>query len=114
MCLDVADNGTKAKTPVEAGQNGTTAIVGVQSGFCLDSSGGPTEGGRTQLVINSCSGATSQNWNVRRSHVQAEHQCPISGGEQRRDGNRHTRADFILLSRFRSTANTGKGENINT
>jgi hypothetical protein len=82
LCLDVADNGTAPGTLVdyntcdgsqnqqwliEAGQNGTTAIVGVQSGLCLDSSGGPPVGGGTQLIVNSCSGATSQNWNVRRS-----------------------------------------------
>lgn len=81
-CLDVADNGTTPGTlvdyftchgsenqqwKIEAGRDGTTAIVGVQSGLCLDSSGGPSEGGGTQLIINTCSGATSQNWNVRRS-----------------------------------------------
>jgi Ricin-type beta-trefoil lectin domain len=81
-CLDVADNGTAPGTLVDyytchgsqnqqwlikAGEGGTTAIVGVQSGLCLDSSGGPSEGGGTQLIINTCSGATSQNWNVRRT-----------------------------------------------
>jgi hypothetical protein len=91
MCLDVADNGTTAGTlvdfytchgsqnqqwKIEAGQDGTTAIVGVQSGFCLDSSGGPTEGGGTQLVINPCSGATSQNWNVRRSMFELNTDAP--------------------------------------
>jgi hypothetical protein len=92
MCLDVADNGTKAGTLVdyytchgsqnqqwliEAGQNGTTAIVGVQSGFCLDSSGGPSVGGGTQLVINPCTGATSQNWNVRRSMFELNTNAPF-------------------------------------
>lgn len=90
-CLDVADNGTTAGTLVdyytchgsqnqqwliEPGQDGTTAIVGVQSGFCLDSSGGPSEGGGTQLVINPCSGATSQNWNVRRSLFELNTNAP--------------------------------------
>lgn len=90
-CLDVADNGTTAGTLVDyytchssqnqqwlikAGENGTTAIVGVQSGFCLDSSGGPSEGGGTQLVINPCSGATSQNWNVRRSLFELNTDAP--------------------------------------
>lgn len=91
MCLDVADNGTTAGTlvdyytchgsqnqqwKIEAGPDGSTAIVGVQSGFCLDSSGGPAEGGGTQLVINPCSGATSQNWNVRRSMFELNTNAP--------------------------------------
>ena len=90
-CLDVADNGVTAGTLVDyytchgsqnqqwliqAGQDGTTAIVGVQSGFCLDSSGGPSVGGGTQLVINPCSGATSQNWNVRRSMFELNTAAP--------------------------------------
>jgi Ricin-type beta-trefoil lectin domain len=90
-CLDVADNGTTAGTLVdyytchgsqnqqwriEAGENGTTAIVGVQSGFCLDSSGGPSVAGGTQLVINPCSGATSQNWNVRRTMFELNTNAP--------------------------------------
>ena len=33
--------------------------------FCLDRSGGPTVGGGTQLVIDDCSSASSQNWAVR-------------------------------------------------
>ena len=92
MCMDVADNGITAGTlvdfyschgsqnqqwKIEAGQDGTTAIVGVQSGFCLDSSGGPSEGGGTQLVINPCSGATSQNWNVRRSLFELNTNAPF-------------------------------------
>jgi hypothetical protein len=91
LCLDVADNGTTPGTlvdyytchgsqnqqwTIEAGQNGTTAIVGVQSGLCLDSSGGPSEGGGTQLIINTCSGSTSQNWNVRRSMFELNTDAP--------------------------------------
>jgi hypothetical protein len=90
-CLDVADNGTIAGTLVDyytchgsenqqwlikAGEDGSTAIVGVQSGFCLDSSGGPSKGGGTQLVINPCSGATSQNWNVRRTMFELDTPAP--------------------------------------
>jgi hypothetical protein len=39
-------------------------IVGYPSGLCLDSAGGPNVGGGTQLVVNKCNGATSQNWNL--------------------------------------------------
>ncbi|MBV9301146.1 MAG: ricin-type beta-trefoil lectin domain protein [Acidobacteriaceae bacterium] len=42
----------------------STVIYGVQSQLCLDSAG-PSVGGGKQLVINRCTGATSQNWNVR-------------------------------------------------
>jgi hypothetical protein len=104
-CLDVAGNGTAPGTLVdyytchgsqnqqwriEAGQNSTTAIVGVQSGLCLDSSGGPSEGGGTQLIINTCSGATSQNWNVRRSMFElntgAPYQCIAVNNSETVDG----------------------------
>jgi hypothetical protein len=44
---------------------GITNAIGISGGLCLDSSGGPPSGGGTQLVINPCSGAASQNWNVR-------------------------------------------------
>jgi hypothetical protein len=40
-------------------------IMGYPSGLCLDSSGGPSVGGGTQLVVNECSGGGSQNWNLR-------------------------------------------------
>jgi hypothetical protein len=91
LCLDVEDNGTAPGTlvdyytchgsqnqqwTIEAGQNGTTAVVGVQSGLCLDSSGGPSEGGGTQLIINTCSGSTSQNWNVRRTMFELNTNAP--------------------------------------
>jgi hypothetical protein len=39
-------------------------IMGYPSGLCLDSSGGPSVGGGTQLIASKCSGASSQNWNV--------------------------------------------------
>jgi ricin-type beta-trefoil lectin protein len=42
-----------------------TNAIGISGGLCLDNSGGPPSGGGTQLVINPCSGAASQNWNVR-------------------------------------------------
>jgi ricin-type beta-trefoil lectin protein len=50
----------------DAGGTGTADLVAnVQSGLCLDSSGGPPVGGGTQLVTNACTGAASQNWLVR-------------------------------------------------
>jgi hypothetical protein len=42
-----------------------TNSIGISGGLCLDNSGGPPSGGGTQLVINPCTGAASQNWNVR-------------------------------------------------
>jgi len=42
-----------------------TNAIGIGGGLCLDNSGGPPSGGGTQLVINPCTGAASQNWNVR-------------------------------------------------
>lgn len=92
MCLDVADNGTTAGTIVDyytchgsqnqqwkivPGADGTTAIVGVQSGYCLDAAGAAVGGG-TQLVINPCSGSTTQNWNVRRSIFELNSGNPYS------------------------------------
>lgn len=44
---------------------GITNAIGIGGGLCLDNSGGPPSGGGTQLVINPCTGAASQNWNVR-------------------------------------------------
>jgi hypothetical protein len=81
MCLDVEGAAVAAGTLVDLFQcdggqnqqwfitedtNGITAIIGLQSGMCLDSSGGPSAGGGTQLIINTCTGAASQNWLVSR------------------------------------------------
>jgi Ricin-type beta-trefoil lectin domain len=49
------ENGTERGLPT------STLIVGVQSGYCLDSSPGSGK----QLVINPCTGVASQNWIVR-------------------------------------------------
>jgi len=54
--------------------NGT--IANVASGLCLDSSGGPSTGGGTQLVTNNCSGATSQNWIVRAMQLELNGNAP--------------------------------------
>ena len=75
MCLDVFGQGTTAGTPVDLwpcnGQENQQwqiqggSIFSVQSGMCLDSSGGPSVGGGTQLIINPCSTSASQSWIVR-------------------------------------------------
>ena len=44
------------------GPAATTVISNVQNEGCVDSSGGPSVGGGTQLVIDTCTGAPSQNW----------------------------------------------------
>ena len=54
------------ETGEDIGISGSTInqIVSLRSGLCLDSSGGPSVGGGTQLVVNKCTAATSQNWLV--------------------------------------------------
>ena len=49
---------------VQLGLPASTLIVGVK-GLCVDSRGGPSVGGGTQLIIDTCTGVTSQNWIVR-------------------------------------------------
>jgi len=78
MCLDVKEQGTTPGSLVDLyacnGQQNQQwylqlgAIIGVQSSLCLDSSGGPASGGGTQLVMNECNQAASQNW-VRACHA---------------------------------------------
>lgn len=46
------------------------------SPLCLDSSGGPSVGGGTQLVINACSSAASRNWIVRRMQFELSSNAP--------------------------------------
>jgi hypothetical protein len=94
-CLDVEGQGTTPGTLVDlydcVGQmnqqwmvsDGTdlglppsTMIQGVQSGLCLDSAGGPSVGGGTQLVVNKCTGAGSQNWILREMQFQLESTNP--------------------------------------
>jgi hypothetical protein len=88
-CLDVKGNGTTPGTLVDLFQcNGQQnqqwkidngEIVGKQSGLCLDSSGGPTVSGATQLIIDTCSGLASQDWIVRQMqfdlNAPAPHTC---------------------------------------
>jgi hypothetical protein len=44
---------------------GPYCIVLADAFLCLDSSGGPSVGGGTQLVANTCTGGASQNWAIR-------------------------------------------------
>ncbi|HEX8815719.1 MAG TPA: ricin-type beta-trefoil lectin domain protein [Terriglobales bacterium] len=80
MCLTGAGAGGKAGTLVtlstcdgslnqnwwviSSTENSNGIIMGYPSGLCLDSSGGPHVGGGTQLVVNACNDAASQNWNL--------------------------------------------------
>jgi hypothetical protein len=106
MCLDVKGNGVTAGTLVDlyqcnGGQNqqwqvitsattGNTAILGVQSVMCLDSTGGPSTGGGTQLIINTCNFGSSQNWILRRTEFQlntgAPHLCAVVEGSKTASG----------------------------
>ena len=71
-CLDVYYAGTAAGTPVESYPcNGTSAqiwyyyngeIYNPNSGKCLDAT---NMANGTQLIINNCSGATSQQWQIK-------------------------------------------------
>ena len=98
MCLDVKGQGTTAGTLVDLYQcngkqnqqwelSGNGEIYGVQSGMCLDSKGGPSVGGGTQLVINPCSStAASQVWLVRGMQFQLNGNAPyncitVNGGD---------------------------------
>lgn len=83
-CLDVKGQGTAPGTLVDLfacngqlnqqwefvdgtdfGLPSSSLIMGVQSSLCLDSAGGPSVGGGTQLIINTCTGLGSQNWILR-------------------------------------------------
>jgi|HubBroStandDraft_4_1064222.scaffolds.fasta_scaffold33320_4 alpha-glucosidase len=107
MCLDVKGNGTTAGTLVDlykcnGGQNqqwqvinaaattGATVIFGVQSEMCLDSTGGPSVGGGTQLIINTCNFGPSQTWVIRRMELQvntlAPHHCAAVEGSKTANG----------------------------
>lgn len=85
-CLDVKGQGTTAGTlvdlwsctshPNQQWEIEGGAIIGVQSQMCLDSSGGPKVGGGTQLVINTCTGVSSQNWTVRGMQLELQTSYP--------------------------------------
>lgn len=99
MCLDVKGNASAPGTPVQlyacnGGSNQQWALVpGSAPGWisvpgnriisysdgninCLDSSGGPSAGGGTQLVINPCSAAASQNFTLRGLQFQVNGTAP--------------------------------------
>jgi hypothetical protein len=82
MCLEA--NGTAPGSPVQlfscnTGQNQQwyfqdNNVVEVQSNLCLDSSPGLGN----QLVVNACSPAASQNWNVRGMEIQLNSSAPYT------------------------------------
>jgi hypothetical protein len=96
MCLDVKGNGTTPGTlvdlwPCNGQQNqqwgignaaadccnpNSTWIMSQSTDLCLDSAGGPSAGGGTQLVINDCSVAASQNWNLEGVQLQVNANAP--------------------------------------
>jgi alpha-glucosidase len=103
MCLDVQGNSGVSGTlvdlyqcngglnqqwwilPVIAGPNKGHAVVmafgggvgpGGTSVVCLDSSGGPSVGGGTQLVTNDCTNGGSQNWIMRRMEIEQNTSAP--------------------------------------
>jgi len=89
MCMDVKEQGTTPGTLVdlfscngqqnqqwEFFENGS--IQSLQSSLCLDSKGGPSSGGGTQLIINTCSGGTSQNWIVRGAQFELNSSAPYN------------------------------------
>ncbi len=74
---------------------GSTIFTGIYNlnaalGACLDSSGGPSVGGGTQLVINPCARAKSENWIVRGAQLQvssgAPYQCATVQGNKTASG----------------------------
>jgi hypothetical protein len=96
MCLDIKGQGTAPGTLVDLwdcngqpnqqwevingasviGAHASTLIYNFQSNLCLDSSGGPSVGGGTQLVVNDCGGTTSQNWTLRAMQFQINANAP--------------------------------------
>jgi hypothetical protein len=53
----------------DIGLPASTLIRSNQTDLCLDSAG-PSVGGGKELVMHECTGATSQNWNLRNIHFQ--------------------------------------------
>lgn len=73
LCLDAFDNGTTAGTAVDLwpcnGQsnqqwtlNGNGTITGVQSGLCLDVTGGGASANGTGVELWTCNGGSNQKW----------------------------------------------------
>jgi len=79
-CLEATGSTSGSKVVISAcsgGQNQqwyfqVNNVVVVQGNLCLDSSPGLDN----QLVVNSCSSATSQNWNVRGMEIQLSSNAP--------------------------------------
>jgi alpha-glucosidase len=103
MCLDVKGNSGVSGTlvdlwpcngganqqwwvfPALTGSNKGNAVImafggnggpGGSGPVCLDSSGGPAVGGGVQLVVNECTFAASQNWNMRRTELELNTNAP--------------------------------------
>jgi beta-glucosidase len=101
-CLYVADGGNlvvlnSCQTEWYIQGNGTidTFNAGADEEYCLDSSGGPSVGGGTQLMVNPCTGAASQNWILRAMQlevgnapqvVKAPYRCANVEGNKTADG----------------------------
>ena len=100
MCLDVTANGIAPGTlvdlwPCNGGFNQQWSIIDgsivtaepeAMGDLCLDSEGGPSTGGGTQLVINECTYGPSQNWIVRGLQIELNASAPylcvnVSGGD---------------------------------
>jgi hypothetical protein len=117
MCLDVKGNRGVSGTlvdlwpcngqanqqwwivPAIAGSNKGNAVImafggntgpGGTTSVCLDSSGGPSVGGGTQLVVNDCTSGASQNWIMRRTEFElntnAPHLCVADEAGNTADG----------------------------
>ncbi len=56
--------GITNSTDFGSGYPSASQIALLETELCLDSSGGISVGGGTQLVLNTCTGAASQNWLV--------------------------------------------------
>jgi hypothetical protein len=93
MCLDL-EGGPGQRTPAVINPcNGNpnqfwyfdgSLIFNAGSRLCLDSSGGQSVGGGTQLVIQDCYGGTSQDWSLRPAQLEvngsAPHLCASTSG----------------------------------
>jgi hypothetical protein len=84
--LDGSGGGTTSPTPSNTTSSpapgGTTALVGVASGRCLDVPGGSTANG-VQPIIWDCHGGTNQQWTITGQTVRALGKCldgPLNSG----------------------------------
>lgn len=130
MCLDVKGNGTTPGTLVQLyacngglnqqwemvngtffGLPASTVILGLGSALCLDSSGGPSSGGGTQLVMNKCTGGASQNWSLSAMQFQlnsnAPYECASVQGSDTANGTPVIEYSCVSGSSQRWTYNNG-------